>query len=663
MEFDFSFNFMLIFSIFLSILATIITVYQKLKLRWPVRMNCWFCNNDTKIWRQHLNWWMCPHCEQYNGFAKNGDYARTIPEQHRISRGEIKNYCRTINQQQRSNEHDEKSGLCERCNRNESLKLSKLSNYIPRDERNYEYEIKRFKDSLEEIYPLCVRCKATVKGVLCRQALWLAQYKMLFFKQKPFSAMIADREKRYSEPVCRIVSTILGSMAAYDMELVLLPFGGLLFQFYACWITSKSQRNSDRLLLCLWLCMIVLLPFKDKTILKEAELLADDSWFPFEYVTHYHMVTLIVTIIGFINIMPKSRKTEFKNMSFKKIESPTKNVIMPFNYTESTNNDENFSDKPSNRLNQPITNQLASNATKKYGYQPCSTNSISTTFQSPCTTRPRNLSLSLTTESNNGRSEDKNTATVAADNGTYSLLLNDSLSTLGELTLSSEERPRRVVKTPKIFETRVYDTNVSDLFKKSVVKSRHVLSPPKLKSVTQTSWVAGGYWQEGIDPPLSLSRSSSQSSGFGSVVSNFGTSKEPSIHEFDRCSIMSDATQSYRTVRQANSPVVGSSYQQSLHGPRFPETINNHQFNYQTMKRASANLSVSQTWNNSPFPIDQCPCPGQNGVNGSNTKDHPSEIKFPSHHATIVAGPVWLPALLCGSLVINIIVLCTTLSR
>lgn len=68
----------------------------------------------------------------------------------------------------------------------ENLKISKLSNYIPENERNYEYEIKKFKDSLEQQYPLCAKCKNTVNNVLHKQALWLAEYKMLFFKQKPF---------------------------------------------------------------------------------------------------------------------------------------------------------------------------------------------------------------------------------------------------------------------------------------------------------------------------------------------------------------------------------------------------------------------------------------------------------------------------------------------
>lgn len=69
---------------------------------------------------------------------------------------------------------------------NESLKISKLSNYKPVNERSYDHEIKQFKQSLEQQYPLCAGCKTTVHNILHKQALWLAEYKMLLFKQKPF---------------------------------------------------------------------------------------------------------------------------------------------------------------------------------------------------------------------------------------------------------------------------------------------------------------------------------------------------------------------------------------------------------------------------------------------------------------------------------------------
>lgn len=65
-----------------------------------------------------------------------------------------------------------------------------MSTYKPINEKNYDHEIKLFKDGLEQQYPLCANCKITVHNTLHKQALWLAKYKMLLFKQKPFLIIV-----------------------------------------------------------------------------------------------------------------------------------------------------------------------------------------------------------------------------------------------------------------------------------------------------------------------------------------------------------------------------------------------------------------------------------------------------------------------------------------
>ncbi|OAD62243.1 hypothetical protein WN48_06981 [Eufriesea mexicana] len=652
MEFDLSFNFMSIFSIILLIVATITTVFQKLKLRWPVKVNCWFCNNNIKIWRQQLNWWMCPYCEQYNGFSKNGDYAYNIPEQYKTSSHEIKRYC-TISQG--TINKDANNGLCKQCNVNETIKISKLSDYIPENEKSYEYGIQKFKDSLEQQYPLCAKCKTTVNNVLHKQALWLAQYKMLFFKQKPF-CLITNNTK-YSELICRIISTILGSMIAYNMELIFLPIGGLFFQLCACWITSTKKQSSDILLMFLWICMIILLPFKDTKLIK-ADL--HNTWFSLDYITQYHMIMLFISVIGFMNVMPKSHKSTLnKNMSFKKIEPLVKNTVLSNSYTTTSNNKHNFSIQTTSNLNGNIINQSALNTMKDL-YMPCTENSLnckSTIFQSSLKNPESQLS-SMPINDNDTVFNSTPVCKKSMIDNSYSL--NESLSTLSILSLG-EDKPKYLVKIPKIFETKVYSTKSSELFKKS--SKKNILSPPKLKSVMQTSWVAGGYWQEGIDAP-SLSRSSSQSSGFGSAGSNFGPSREPSIHEFDQCSVISDTTQSCYTLAQSNSHV-GSFCQRGLQLPL--SEPKNQSVNNQTMKLASGNLYTPRTLllsqnnkRNNSILMDQCPQKQDMNINDIKS---PSKMQMFPSHTTVVTSPVWLPVLLCGSLVLNIIVLCTTLLR
>lgn len=118
---------------------------------------------------------------------QNGDYAFSIPEQYKTPSTEFKRYC-TVSQGTDTNKAAT-NHLCKQCNIKERLKLSKLNDYEPLTNKNYEREIKELKNSLEEQYPLCTKCKTTVKNVLHKQALWLAEYKMLLFKQKPFQVI------------------------------------------------------------------------------------------------------------------------------------------------------------------------------------------------------------------------------------------------------------------------------------------------------------------------------------------------------------------------------------------------------------------------------------------------------------------------------------------
>lgn len=51
-------------------------------------------------------------------------------------------------------------------------------------------QIARFERNFEKKYPLCLKCQSIVKTVLYKQTLWLTQYKMLLFKQKPIKSII-----------------------------------------------------------------------------------------------------------------------------------------------------------------------------------------------------------------------------------------------------------------------------------------------------------------------------------------------------------------------------------------------------------------------------------------------------------------------------------------
>ena len=208
--------------------------------------------------------------------------------------------------------------------------------------------------------------------------------------------------------------------------------------------------------------------------------------------------------------------------------------------------------------------------------------------------------------------------------------LNDSLASLNSLSLGNQTKSSSS-QSPGVFETKTYSTTSPDIFSRHQRANqchRSILAPAKLRSVTQTSWVAGGYWQSGMDAPT-LSRSSSQSSGFGSSGSNCGPSREPSLHEFDQCSVMSEQCFFARPespLSSRNSTVV-------------------KRFNCNSSPKYSQGCEMS--------------CGG-----GEMVKYHvPGSPTQCSGHTTIVTNPVWLPALLYGSLVFNMIVVCAILMR
>lgn len=252
----------------------------------------------------------------------------------------------------------------------------------------------------------------------------------------------------------------------------------------------------------------------------------------------------------------------------------------------------------------------------------------------------------------------KSNASTFASMSFEKCLLNDNLTTLNALKLS--EMPQRGSRTVKIFQTKEYGKTSSELFFNKLNKEgtgkKFVLTPPKLKSVTQASWVAGGYWQPGGDLQT-LSRSSSQSSGFGSTGSNFA----PSIcNDYDRCSVVSEATQHCYSPK---SSFYGQNSQSTFSRPESPVYSHfskaSHESSFhRQMSSASSTCSCqyssasctnhcqhNQSFSNAPFP--------QTNYQSCQT----------AQYTTFLSNPAWFPALLCVSLVFNMVVLCATLLR
>ncbi|XP_032674748.1 uncharacterized protein LOC116845779 [Odontomachus brunneus] len=605
------------------ILVTCLTIFYKLKIRWPVKVNCWFCNENTRVWRRNLNWWLCPSCQQYNGFSKNDDYAYEIPEQYATFNKRTK-YCSLPKQNNFANVP--KSNICMDCNKRESLKLSALSNFEAKNENFYNAEVKIFKEYLEKKYPLCSSCKYTVRDVLNKQAVWLTHYKMLFFKQKPVKTVINNVGK--SDTIFRFISIVFCSIITYNHDVIWLPFGGLFVHLCTCWASSMKNKNSNVLLIILWFCMTILVLVKNLMTLQNV-------WLTAEHITQYHMISVCTLLIGLLNIKPNSnRNISTTPISFKKLKLHTRDIIVP---TQSPYDNRKKNDSILNETNSSV--ELSGSESK------LSNGEIKSHLAVP---------------------KQKLTTTVTSINDSYpnfySCCLDNNVSGLSALSLS-EDSPRYSVRTPPIFERKVYGATTYDLFRRSASSKRCILSPPKLRSVTQTSWVAGGYWQEGgmVSGAPTLSRSSSQSSGFGSAgSSNFAPSREPSVHEFDRCSVVSDVTQTCYTPRgNVANPV--RSFASSV-VPRAQSRCSVYDATTTTTRMRNCSqlqLSVVRACNNPVVPESHAQ---QEHAAVSSAGQNDSISVCPSH-TTVVMNPGLLITLLCGSLILNMIVLCAMLLR
>ncbi|KAM9445456.1 transmembrane protein 201 [Clarias gariepinus] len=135
-----------------------------------VKVNCWFCNQDTEVPYGNRNCWDCPYCEQYNGFQENGDYNKPIPAQymehlnHGVSAGlpvsETPKTLQWVNCQML---------LCKKCNNNQAVKVKQLASFTPREEDNYDEEIEVYKHHLEQTYKLCRPCQTAVEYYIKHQ--------------------------------------------------------------------------------------------------------------------------------------------------------------------------------------------------------------------------------------------------------------------------------------------------------------------------------------------------------------------------------------------------------------------------------------------------------------------------------------------------------------
>lgn len=129
--------------------------------RYDIQVNCWFCNINSRVPYAERCSWTCRHCEQYNGFTKDGDYNRDILQRSHDSQQQSRNssasgggssgggaFCANSyynNELHAGAATQASNGFCDHCNEAQRLKVEKLAQFEPKNESRFEQELKQYK--------------------------------------------------------------------------------------------------------------------------------------------------------------------------------------------------------------------------------------------------------------------------------------------------------------------------------------------------------------------------------------------------------------------------------------------------------------------------------------------------------------------------------------
>jgi len=147
-------------------LAGLAAFYHLARPHFSARVNCHFCNQNVRVPYRQSNSFYCPHCDQYNGWDSSGDYNMQLglgDQSVRFVREQVQD-CSQGN------------GLCRNCNLNQELKVSQLARFS-RD----GHELEEYKEHLEKVYRLCPMCEDVVATKLGNQDRKLAN-KLIEFR-------------------------------------------------------------------------------------------------------------------------------------------------------------------------------------------------------------------------------------------------------------------------------------------------------------------------------------------------------------------------------------------------------------------------------------------------------------------------------------------------
>lgn len=546
--------------------------YSCFRKRFAITVNCWFCNNNTRVPYEQKNAFSCPSCSQYNGFSDDGNYNREIPEHHHSKLNASANgFCQRTDTRLPHN-----NGLCEPCNRNQEMKVIQLANFKPRVEARYEEEIEDYRQKLEDSYQLCQKCQHHLLKTLNRVKTKFigSRLTQLMSKGVPLVATVKAVKKNRQILSKLTMVTIFGlsvanlikdmnisirSMTSDSMHNIYFHIVALyltIVDLLKSWLSELGKGNlvdiNTDALATLAVILNIGILFGQTRVRQQIVaslllwsvkmVLTEISINPaYELAVQCSIATTLVIVS--VSMLFKSRNgdpvTE-QNASFHKMhvevaeDSETENDLessslggrTPSNYSPSTSS---FRFSPRSASGTLIGPALFSSShrpmhNRTFGQPDLSNQNFSIRHEVAIADRSQ-VHRDITKLNISGLGS---TSTVRDFN------LNKSLNPF------SLENSRCGSPTPSI----------ASVF--SGASRAQVISPPRLEPTfmaeTATSWVGGGYWSSPQKRFLEaqnfskneMSRSSSQSSGLGTIDSDKNSRENSIIHEDFGTSIFSE---------------------------------------------------------------------------------------------------------------------------
>lgn len=535
---------------------------------------------------ENYNSFVCSSCQQFNGFNDDGSYIREIPEQFssKFNNSRSISYCQRVNKRLPTS-----NGLCETCNRHQEMKIIQLANFKPRVETNYDEEIEEYRQKLEDSYQLCQQCSGHVNKTLNRiKTKFIGSKLTRVFKKsgnlmRKFTQESDEGTKFFDKTVIfgLVVLSMMNFLNQLGVSFDVIP--NMYIKNICFHIIALKMTLSDIIF---------------KTILKDGDMsdLNIDGFSTIAIAVNSHIFIkqsrlrvfaiislLLCSFLMLTNELPLDEEVLEITKAFLSGLIALFAFIMfgkSFHKEKILNENGSFHKMNAEMLEQDEESDQDVDLSQNSSY-----NGTSTIVYSPSLSNFSSVSQSMYNRSELNRTRTFPTTQNLLNLTKPSLLMRDNNSISQDLmsNRSFSFRDEVIIAERKQIQKDINKLNISDQFGStstlkdfnmsknlnpfSLENSRcgspspsiasvfsgasrtQVISPPRLESSNrgEINWIAGGYWsspqKQQLDstlrPATEMSRSSSQSSGLGTIDSD-KNSRENSITNEEVQSLFSE---------------------------------------------------------------------------------------------------------------------------